>query len=518
MKSAEKKYDNGILLGLLGAVIVFATMATCLLTGCGGEGNLPPCGPGTYEFQGICLPTETEPPCGPGTYEVGGVCVADPATPPPPPVKQLVCGKGTHEVGGKCLSATEVCDGKDNDGDGKTDELDADDDGYVYCVTIIKGVPTRGQVICEQASTGWHLSCNPVKQLIETCDNNVDDNGDGQVDEGCQPATLNILTVSASPDTPSSQTLVMGTTGVELMQFVLDFNTTEPIEVDTVTIVNDGNAEAATATLTNLRLKHFNADYGSWTNFMTINGVATLPFGSYGTNGTGGWPKGSYAVALSIKADVTAWDNGGWISSHRLRVTQVTAKTASGKPVTVKITTGANEPAGNWMNVKRTNLSVAVAADSPSGLQVPAAEQIVAKFTISNGANMGNYAAIVNYLKVTVSQVNLFPKNGTMKLRVYDLAVNPNNLVMESTHVYTGSITYSIYGNIPICEVLAGKSRALIVTLDTANAGFGLGGGALQVSLPKDGIGWTDGTTAPSTTAYFTVDSLPISAPKLTYL
>lgn len=94
----------------LGAAIVSFLLAAicaagvvCVLTGCGGTPDLPPCGPGTYEFRRICLPTKTEPPCGPGTHEVSGTCVADPGL-AHHATKTLVCGKGTHEENGVCVA------------------------------------------------------------------------------------------------------------------------------------------------------------------------------------------------------------------------------------------------------------------------------------------------------------------------------------------------------------------------------------------------------------------------------
>lgn len=222
-----------------------------LFTACDGTPDLPPCGPGTYEFQGICLPIETEPPCGPGTHDINGVCVADVT----PPAKTLVCGEGTKELNNTCVSldalendqicmanntlqwcypdkdrdgwgatagakkhcagtcglfnmaakngdcddsngsinpnAMEVCDSKDNNCNGQVDETDPS--MGEYCETLLslwiggvnKIVPTRGQLYCAHWPEDQGLFCTPNYQLIETCGNNVDDNGNGLVDEGC---------------------------------------------------------------------------------------------------------------------------------------------------------------------------------------------------------------------------------------------------------------------------------------------------------------------------------------------
>ncbi len=52
-----------------------------------------PCGVGTHELMGKCVPDVT---CGAGTKSVGGMCV---------PSSGLSCGMGTQEVNGACVSA-----------------------------------------------------------------------------------------------------------------------------------------------------------------------------------------------------------------------------------------------------------------------------------------------------------------------------------------------------------------------------------------------------------------------------
>lgn len=87
MKRKMKRIE--IILTVIGSLVMaafLAAVATCWL-GCGGTPEVPPCGPGTFEFRGICLPVASEPPCGPGTIAFHGVCVSD---------AEDHCGAGSH--------------------------------------------------------------------------------------------------------------------------------------------------------------------------------------------------------------------------------------------------------------------------------------------------------------------------------------------------------------------------------------------------------------------------------------
>ncbi len=107
-------------------------------------------------------------------------------------------------------NAPEICDGKDNDCDGQTDEdgiteyfADADNDGY--------GDPAISQFACSKPS-GYvtdNTDCNDTDANVnpgatEVC-NNIDDNCDGQTDEGVQ-STFYADTDSDGYGDPASST------------------------------------------------------------------------------------------------------------------------------------------------------------------------------------------------------------------------------------------------------------------------------------------------------------------------
>lgn len=493
--------------------ILAVLMVLCGFTaiGCEPAPDLPPCGPGTYEFRGICLPTETEPPCGPGTHEVSGICIADPVT-PPPPAKTLVCGEGTYELNGKCVADSTPPPVEQNAQFIKAEVVVSADNPTTIVASYELTIPARVYYKSRfSLNDPWvTLAFENVKNTKSSCafgpvapnmkvfwrmeakndDDKVVDTREGGLTTPPPPSTL---TVSASPDTPSSQTLVMGTTNVELLRFKFTFNSQEDVTLDTITIKND-NVMGGDSSLKNFKLMNGLVQY---TNIWTMNGgVAT--FGMFNGGMSVNLGKGNYVVSLNVKADITAYDDGGLVSfGHRLRVTGATATTKSGAKVAVTISTGANEPVGNSLTIRRAKLSVAWAADSPSG-EIPANNGLViAKFVATNSANVGNYSASVDRVIMDISAVNMTLVSQNT-IRVY--ADSVYGLLLATYAYQPGKQTLDFKdwnlpnGSMSKLEVPAGKSRTFLIVMDLAGVSWKQPAGNIWVSMLA--MQWSDGVVS----------------------
>lgn len=361
------------------------------------------------------------------------------------------------------------------------------------------------------------------------------------------------LTITVAADTPVAQQQVLGTTGLSFAKFKLAAGTQEDINVTQLVVEDDMSTgfalsgyRAATGTLKNLKL---------WNGSTLLASVASLDetYNSQVPNAvfTGFNLKvpANQNVVLTVSGDLSSYTDGGVTSSTHRIILPVDWKlstkgiddpviatgagsgfsisstaTASQNPLHIVDTTltdanGKNsQAAGNYMDMVRTKLTLAYAADTPKGAANAATEQVVAKFVATNTANVGNYSLTLQRLNFVVSSTGN-SITGASTLKVYKDAVGSNNSLLSSdfgqaSQTYTNTGITSDF-TAPDLEVAAGSSRTIVVTINTANGGFGssktlsVGLGSVAGIVP---IKWSDGVNS-----YFTCDSLPLAGNTLVY-
>jgi hypothetical protein len=181
---------------------------------CGHCGRV--CGPGSACYRGECHPAE----CGAAGEQCCVVAGSSTSTSSkrgrsdPPPVERS-CDAGFACEGGRCVStcasSPETCNGIDDDCDSQVDEgcppactpapelcngVDDDCDGVVDqnfaqgpCTVGVGACAQTGAFVCDASGNSAYCSV-PNAFPPEQCGNAVDDDCDGQVDEGCTPGCV----------------------------------------------------------------------------------------------------------------------------------------------------------------------------------------------------------------------------------------------------------------------------------------------------------------------------------------
>ncbi|MBT3539009.1 hypothetical protein HOF40_02740 [Candidatus Parcubacteria bacterium] len=333
------------------------------------------------------------------------------------------------------------------------------------------------------------------------------------------------LTVTVDGDTANAAQLVLGSLQQELGTFKLEADAAEDINV-TDLVVSVSTTDTEQGTLQNLTMYIDGEAYGP-----TVNLPLAVSTGTYWNASFSGLdltvPR-SKNVLITIKADLTTFDNGG-DADGRFHAAMVYNIGSGSEPITatgnssgasitgVDLYLGAATDAdqvGNEMITYKTLLSVAFAADSPSGSATGGTDSIVAKFVVSNSTNVGSYSATLENFNLTIGNTGV-SATAARTLDIYKNSVSTANSVASTdwgtAHMNLADTVISEAGFTDI-SISAGGSVTLIVELDTNDAGSD---DKLSFNVNASDVQWTDGSTAAADIT--SVDGLPLTAKTLTY-
>jgi len=505
------------------------------------------CGEGTHEVNGICVLNNTKPPCGSGTHEENGECFADDCggwSHWNQLTKECVCNDDAHlDETAKCVPKQEpkcgdyaswnwyvsdcVCNSGyhfdslrqcitndtkpirfTNAGIGLSPKYD----GHIvasYSLSNLARVYIKLRPSLTDDWKVWHFNNEKVSNYTVTfgpfapdttifwrmeAKNDKDEVVDTYEGTVYVPASNNKISFANSSDTPSPQQLVMGTNNVLIMKFKLLVDAQDDFIVNAITL-KDKTVNIAAKSLKNVRL--INATNGQeWGEISNIN-IDEGEFLSAIVPINKEVLKGKYEILINIVADITSWADGGANATHQLVITGATATTKNGNHQ-VEVGWANDYICSSVMQLVRAKLSIAKAADSPSGQQAVAQEQVIAKFAVANSGNIGNYSITISHIRINVLGVAL--KSSVIK--IYRNSLKPENLTAIA-HTTTEPIGFKDL------VIENASCQTLIITLNTQET-LPPGKSNLQVEIPN--IFWTDGVGK-----YNNIDSLPISGGTLSY-
>ena len=143
------------------------------------------CGNGQVDTGENCVTCPADVLCAAGTICQEGVCISRPSLDATPSVE--VVESSTVPEGCSALSSIEqLCNNGDDNCDGQVDEgCDVDNDGYCTTKMEVSGTPNTCSNGGGDCSDLYVFSASVHPGAIEVCGNGLDDNCNGQRDEGC---------------------------------------------------------------------------------------------------------------------------------------------------------------------------------------------------------------------------------------------------------------------------------------------------------------------------------------------
>lgn len=173
------------------------------------------------------------------------------------------------------------------------------------------------------------------------------------------------------------------------------------------------------------------------------------------------------------------------------------------------LSANANHVRANEMVAYRSKVTASWSGDTPSGYTAPSAQHVVAKFAISNFANLDNSQIVIKYLNISIAST--ISNTQDRILNIYKDSLNTTPLGTTTFLARVASRPQESFGNtgfgdadVGDVEVGSGAIKTFFVTLDTTEASTDK---TLSLSLPSSqvsrygsrngsvvyGLVWSDG-------------------------
>lgn len=421
-------------------------------------------------------------------------------------------------------------------------------------ITLTKGQQYVMDVVANVLSTTSSSALNTPAAVIKVKDASVayqtlDTAQSNTITTGATGQAVYIvskgtLTAAVSADTPVAQQLVMGATNQPILKFKLTAGKSEDLSVtELAAAVSIMASTTPTGILSNIRLLDGDAPVGNAVASLTASdasatsatSTAYAKFSALSLTIPKNTSK-TYTVVADVAAspdiysglNFTAYLVNGYDQSNSLAIVAKGAK--SGAAITasgVIANYNSSTVRGNVLSVLKTKLTVAHAANAPSGAASKGTGQVVAKFVVSNSANVNNQAATISTMDLAISTSISQAAGSTRNVKIYKTeSLTSANLLVSTVLAGAGGQTVLLGASrdestYPLFRVgtdnfttnvaiEAGTSQTFTVTLDSNDAAAN---NTLTVGLAAGDIGWTDGYTQ----GLSTVDSLPLVGKTLTY-
>ncbi len=415
--------------------------------------------------------------------------------------------------------------------------------GQQYVMDVVANVlsTTSSDAINTPAAVIKVKDASVAYQTLETAQSNTITTG--ATGKAVYIVAKGTLTAAVSADTPVAQQLVMGATNQPLMKFKLTAGKSEDLSVtELAAAVTIMASTTPTGILSNIRLLDGDAQVGSAVAALTAadasattaTSTAYAKFSALSITVPKNTSK-TYTLVADVAAspdiysglNFTAYLVNGYDQSDSLAIVAKGAK--SGAAITASGVIGnfnSSTVRGYVLTTFKTKITVAHAANAPSGASSKSAAQTVAKFVISNSANVNNQAATIRAMDFTVATSISQAAGNDIAVSLYKTeSLVTANLIISTSLVGAGSQTLTLGASrseganalfivgtntFTTVSIEPGTSQTFTVVMETSDAAAN---NTLTVGLASGDISWSDGYAASITT----VDSLPVSGKTLTY-